>query len=87
MTSEFRPDEYRRREVEVCGFPVRVTSYRLGSTFHCTVDNVSPGAVISRSMGDNRESAEERALESATARLETSARRKETLRKLRGAPG
>ena len=81
--SEFHPEDYERKEIEAAGFSIRVTTYKLGQTFHCSVDNVSPGAVIARTSGAERASTEREAIELATSRLEISARRMEALRKLR----
>jgi hypothetical protein len=64
-----KPEQYSERKVEVEGWPVNLTTYRLGETFHCTADNISPGACIARTTGRTREEAEERALEEAGRRL------------------
>ena len=45
--------------------PVNLTTYRLGSEWHCKADNVSPGAALARTVGATREEAEERALKRA----------------------
>jgi hypothetical protein len=58
-------EEYQERRVEVAGWPVNLTSYRLGKVFHCKADNVSPGAALARSTGATREEAEKKALERA----------------------
>jgi hypothetical protein len=34
-------EEYQERKVEVAGWPVNLTSYRVGDVFHCKADNVS----------------------------------------------
>lgn len=81
--TEFHPKDYERKEIEAAGFSIRVTTYKLGKTFHCSVDNVSPGAVIARTSGGDRDTTEREAIELATSRLEISARRMEALRKLR----
>ncbi len=70
-----RPEEYQERIQDASPFRVRIISYRLGDEFRCTVDNVDPGAVISRSHGPTRAEAESDALRRATARLEFSASR------------
>ena len=44
-----RPEEYQERTQSVPPFQVHIVSYRLGDEFHCSVDNVDPGAVIARS--------------------------------------
>lgn len=64
-----RPEDYRRRQEQVAGWPVNVASYKLGDCFLCEVDNVSPGARIARAEGASREEAERRALDDAARRL------------------
>jgi hypothetical protein len=59
------PQEYRETKLEIEGWPVNVTSYRLGNRFYCKVDNVSPGAWLARTTGATREEAEQAALERA----------------------
>jgi hypothetical protein len=60
-----KAEEYQERKVEVLGWPVNLTSYRLGEVFHCKADNVSPGAALARTTGTTREEAEKKALERA----------------------
>ena len=60
-----KPEEYSERRVEVESWQVNLTSYRLGETFHCKADNVSPGAWLARTSGATREEAEQKALERA----------------------
>ena len=60
-----KSEEYQERKVEVLGWPVNLTSYRLGEVFHCKADNVSPGAALARTTGATREEAEKKALERA----------------------
>jgi len=55
-------EEYRERKLEVAGWPVNLSSYRLGTEWHCKADNVSPGAGLCRTTGATREEAEEKAL-------------------------
>ena len=64
-----KAEEYANRELELAGWKARVTSYRLGDTYHCSVDNVSPGAVVARAEGKTREEAENRAVEKAAKYL------------------
>jgi hypothetical protein len=68
-------EEHQERKLEIEGWPVHLTSYRIGEVFHCTADNVSPGAALARTTGASREEAENRAIERATARLKTTQRR------------
>jgi hypothetical protein len=58
-------EEYRERRVEVGGWPVNLTTYRLGDVFHTKADNVSPGAALARTTGATREEAENKAIERA----------------------
>lgn len=58
-------EEYRERRVKVNGWPVNLTTYRLGDVFHSKADNVSPGATLTRTTGTTREEAEKKALERA----------------------
>ena len=58
-------EEFQERKVDVRGWPVNLTSYRLGDVFHCKADNVSPGAALARSTGTTRDEAEKKALERA----------------------
>lgn len=58
-------EEYQERKIDVAGWPVNLTSYRLGNVFHCKADNVSPGAALARTTGATREEAEQKALDRA----------------------
>jgi hypothetical protein len=64
-----KPEQYSEQLLEVQGWPLRLISYRLGETFYCKADNVSPGALIARATGSTREEAERAALEKAGERL------------------
>ncbi len=61
-----KAEEYQTRDVELAGWKARVTSYKFGDTYHCSVDNVSPGAVVARAEGKTREEAENAAVAKAT---------------------
>ncbi len=58
-------EEYRERRVEAAGWPVNLTSYRVGAEWHAKADNVSPGAALARVTGPTREEAEDAALRRA----------------------
>src|SRR5215831_11781359 len=58
-------EEYRETRLEMAGWPVNLSSYRLGNTWHCKADNVSPGAALARTTGASREEAEKKALDRA----------------------
>jgi len=60
-----RAEEYSTRTLELEGWKVRLTSYRLGDAYHCIADNVDPGAWIARAQGATREEAESRPSERA----------------------
>jgi hypothetical protein len=70
-----QPEEYKERTESIPPFEVRVMSYRLGATYHCTVYNLDPGAVIVRSDGTTRNEAETKALTRAKGRLASAAHR------------
>jgi hypothetical protein len=65
----FRAEGYEQRETELAGWPVRITSYKLREEWRCEIDNVSPGATISRATGPTREAAIETATQKAAQRL------------------
>ena len=68
-----RAGDYSTKTLELRGWKVKLTSYRLGNTFHCTADNVEPGAWIAPGQGATREEAEQRACEllASTPRVPT----------------
>jgi hypothetical protein len=70
-----RASDYATRTLELEGWQVRLSSYRLGDEFHCTADNVEPGANIVRTHGATREDAEAKAIERARERLAQTKRR------------
>ncbi len=55
-------ENFAERQIEIDGWPVNLTSYRIGELYHCKADNVSPGAAIARTTGATREEAEEKAI-------------------------
>jgi hypothetical protein len=62
-------EEFIERDIDVDGWPVHITSYRIGEQFICVADNVSPGANLARTTGLTREDAESKALERAKTLL------------------
>ena len=70
-----RVEEYGERMLEVDGWNVHLTTYKLGDTYHCKADNVSPGAGLSRTTGATREEAESKALARAEQLLSRTRRR------------
>ncbi len=57
-----KPEEYSERRVEIEGWPINLTTYRLGEVFHSKADNVSPGAWLARAEASTRDAAEEKVL-------------------------
>jgi hypothetical protein len=53
----FRPEGYERKTDTIEGWPVTISSFRLKNMWHCTIDNVSPGAIVSRGQGPTRDDA------------------------------
>jgi hypothetical protein len=76
------PKEHQHRSAEAEGWPIGITSYRLGDTWICHIDNVSPGAIIARGRGASRQEAEGAALEVASKRLRSTRRMQQTLQNL-----
>ncbi len=58
-------EEFQERRLEIAGWPVNLTVYRLGQEWHAKADNVSPGAALCRTTGATREEAEQAALKRA----------------------
>jgi len=64
-----KPEEHSERQIELAGWPARLTTYKLGEIYISKVDNVSPGANIARAEGVTREEAESKVMEIAQNRL------------------
>lgn len=64
-TSTNSVQNFSERTVELNGWPVRITSYRVGNTWVCQADNVSPGACLSRFTAETLEEAEANAISKA----------------------
>lgn len=54
-----KPTEFSEKIMELSGWPVRITSYRLGENYYCKADNVDPGACLARSVGATKDEAEQ----------------------------
>lgn len=67
-------EDFEERQFELNGWPVRVTTYRLGSKYVAQADNVSPGAVLARFHADTLEEAESQAISKARHLLGKTAR-------------
>jgi hypothetical protein len=57
-----RAEDFSERQLELEGWPVNVSSWRLGETWHAKADNVSPGAALARITAATKEEAEEKAI-------------------------
>jgi hypothetical protein len=60
-----RVEEFGERSLQLSGWDIHLTTYRLGAVWHCKADNVSPGAALARTTGYSRDEAESRAIERA----------------------
>jgi hypothetical protein len=68
-------EEFQERKLELAGWPVNISSYRLDGEWHAKADNVSPGAALSRTKGTTREEAEAKAIARAEELLRRTHRR------------
>jgi hypothetical protein len=57
-----KAEEFQERRIELAGWPVNLSSYRLQNVWHSKADNVSPGASLCRATGATRQEAEEEAI-------------------------
>ena len=74
MSDTLRSEEFRETRRELEGWPINIVSYRIGGTYYCSIDNVSPGARFARAEGPTREAAESMALEKAARYLKQTRR-------------
>jgi hypothetical protein len=68
-------ENHTERQIEIDGWPVHLTSYKIGETFHCKADNVSPGAALARTTGVTQQEAEDKAIARAKELLSRTRRR------------
>ncbi len=66
---------FLERQIELNGWPVRLTSYQVGDQYICQADNVSPGACLARFSARTAEEAELQALSKARHLLGKTTRR------------
>jgi len=64
-----KPEEYSERKLELAGWPVHLVTYRLGSTYHTSVENHDPGAWVVKAAGASKQDTEAKALKDAEALL------------------
>jgi hypothetical protein len=60
---------FAAHEETLSGWPVRITIYEIDGVYHCHIDNVSPGATVSRASDPSRDVALEKAKKKASERL------------------
>jgi len=60
-----KAEDYTERHETIDGWPVHIVTYRIGGQYHCTIDNVDPGARFARAEGAKRDDVERTALEKA----------------------
>ena len=70
-----KAEHFKERQIEIDGWPVKLTSYRLGEKFICEADNVSPGACLARFKSVSPEDAEAQAISKAKHMLSKTRRR------------
>lgn len=66
-----KPQDYQTRVESEGQWKLRVTSYKLGDKYLCTIDNIDPGANVAKAEGSTREEAEASALAEARMRMKT----------------
>jgi hypothetical protein len=64
-----RAEDWKKEELDLEGWPVKVTCYRIGDSCVTEIESSSSGATIARTMGKTQEAAKREALETATRRL------------------
>lgn len=65
-----KPEEYSERNAQLAGWPIHIVTYRLGATYHTTIDNTDPGAWVVKAQGASKAEAESKAMKEAEALLE-----------------
>ena len=65
-----KPEEYTERKTQLAGWAINIVTYRLGATYHTTIDNTDPGAWVVKAEGTTKQDAEAKAMKEAQALLE-----------------
>ena len=65
-----KAEEYSERKTQLAGWPITITTYRLDTTYHTTIDNADPGAWVVKAQGATKQEAEAKAMKEAEALLE-----------------
>lgn len=64
-----KADDFRIDKREISGWPVNITSYKIGRTYICHVDNPEPGTTIARVEGETYDEVVQSAMSMAQERL------------------
>lgn len=75
MQATSRAEQFQERQIDVDGWPVRLTNYKIGDKYVCQADNVSPGACLARFSAGTAEEAESQAISKARHLLGKTKRR------------
>ena len=72
MSPELMPEDNSRRTETVAGYPIAITSYRLGSTYYAKaeIDLPGAGARLAAAEGTTRQAAEDKVLAEARRLIE-----------------
>ena len=65
-----KPEEYSEQKTTLGGWTVTIITYRLGATYHTTIDNTDPGAWVVKAQGTTKAEAETKARQEAQALFE-----------------
>jgi hypothetical protein len=68
-------NQFAERQIELAGWPVRLTSYKVGEKYVCQADNVSPAACLARFAAPTLAEAESQAISKAEHLLSKTRRR------------
>lgn len=72
---QLKSTDFKERQLEIDGWPVKLTSYRIGDKYVCQADDVSPGACLARFSAATPEEAESQAISKARHLLSKTRRR------------
>lgn len=75
MAAPTHSQNYQERQIDIDGWPVRLTSYQVGDRYICQADNVSPGACLARMSAATPEEAASQAISKARHLLGKTKRR------------
>lgn len=75
MQAATKAEQFQERQIDLDGWPVKLTSYKVGEKYVCQADNVSPGACLARFSAATAEEAESQAISKARHLLGKTKRR------------